>query len=94
MANATSRAVALILDAVGEEAAVSIVAATMTRTAIRDLMREVQSRFALHLLENGDTRPQIRDRLTQRYGVSHETAYQRINEAIDRRSCQISPLKI
>ena len=53
------------------------------RFSKKELSRPLMVEFAHRLLTDGaHTRPQVRDRLCSRYGVSRVTAYAIINEAL------------
>jgi len=88
--NAPLPAVVRLLDAVGEAAAVRILEGVARPGALRVLAVEVQTRHALRLLCAGEPRSVIRDRLRAAHEIGWQTAYDRINAALDRRMSRIA----
>jgi hypothetical protein len=74
--------VAELLHTLDEAKARRLLEGLGQRAALREFGRQCAVRFAVDLLLQRAERPQIRDRLMQRYGLERRTAYLRIDEAL------------
>lgn len=83
-----------LLDRHGYDGAMNALWALGTGPLARSVcQREGMIRTALAMLEAGNTRPQVRDRLMMRWGIGKTLAYQLIERAIDRRGQAATPGK-
>jgi hypothetical protein len=74
--------VAELLHTLDEAKARRLLEGLGQRAALREFDRQCAVRHAVDLLQQRTERPQIRDRLMQRYGLERRAAYMRIDEAL------------